>query len=62
MTEWTIVTVIIALVGLLATVGKPMMNLQKAITSLEVSINNFNRRLDVYESKTDEQEHRLENH
>lgn len=34
MNEWTVVSILIAIVGLIATVAKPLMQLTKAITQL----------------------------
>lgn len=62
MPEWTVVTVIISLVGLFVTVSKPLMNLQKAITQLESAIKSMEKRLSDYEIKTDGQEKILNNH
>ena len=38
MNEWTVVSVIIALVGLFFTIGKPIINLNNNITLLNVNI------------------------
>lgn len=38
MNEWTVVTVIIALVGLFLTVGKPIINLNNTMTKLNVNV------------------------
>ena len=54
MPEWTVVTVIISLIGLFVTVSKPLMSLQKAITQLESAIKSVEKRLNDYEIKTDE--------
>lgn len=60
--EWTVVTVIIALVGLFMTVGKPLLNLNRSITKLEDTIANLQADLAKYESKTDDQENKLNDH
>lgn len=60
--EWTIVTVIIALVGLFMTVGKPVINLNSSITRLQDAINELREDIKVLTSRTDNQEERLQNH
>ena len=39
--EWTVVTVVIALVGLFLSVGKPIITLNSSITKLNMSIENL---------------------
>ena len=51
MTEWTVVTVIIALVGLFMTVGKPLINLNKNITTLNINLENVTKRVDKNETE-----------
>lgn len=46
MTEWTVVTVIIALAGLLATVAAPLSKNTKAMTRLGEQINHLLYRID----------------
>lgn len=60
--EWTIVTVIIALVGLFMTVGKPVINLNSSITRLQDAIDELREDIKVLTSRTDNQEERLQNH
>lgn len=48
MNEWSVVTVIIALVGLFFTVGKPIINLNSNIVKLNLSV-------DALREKTNEQ-------
>lgn len=38
MNEWTVVTVLAALVGLFFTVGKPIINLNETMTTLNVNV------------------------
>ena len=38
MNEWTVVTVIAALIGLFFTVGKPIIDLNKNITALNITV------------------------
>lgn len=60
--EWTIVTVIIALVGLFMTVGKPVITLNSSITRLQDAINELREDIKVLTSRTDNQEERLQDH
>lgn len=60
--EWTIVTVIIALVGLFMTVGKPVINLNSSITHLQDAIDELREDIKVLTSRTDNQEERLQDH
>lgn len=55
MNEWTVVTVIIALVGLFLTVGKPIISLNKNITKLDMSVERTNARLDKNERAIEKQ-------
>ena len=54
--EWTVVTVIAAVVGLFFTVGKPIITLNTNITVLNESIKSQNERLNKFE-KNSEKEH-----
>ena len=60
--EWTVVTVLVTLIGLFMTIGKPIINLQKCITKLQDSVDGLSRRLDKYEQKTDKQDEILQDH
>lgn len=60
--EWTVVTVIIALVGLFMTVGKPVINLNSSITRLQDAIDELREDIKVLTNRTDNQEERLQNH
>ena len=60
--EWTVVTVIIALVGLFMTVGKPVITLNSSITRLHDAINELREDIKVLTSRTDNQEERLQDH
>jgi hypothetical protein len=55
MTEWTVVGVIIALVGLFFTIGKPIINLNGNIIKLNVSMEAANKRADKQERDLEEQ-------
>ena len=48
--EWEIVTVIIALVGLLTTVTKPILNLTKTITKLNHTCQILEERMEKFEN------------
>ena len=60
--EWTVVTVIIALVGLFMTVGKPIITLNSSITRLQDAILELREDIKVLTSRTDNQEERLQDH
>lgn len=63
MNEWTVVTVLIALVGLFLTVGKPIINLNKNITKLDMSVERTNARLDKHDTALkDQAAHARESH
>ena len=48
--QWEVVTVIIALVGLLATVTKPIMTLTKTITKLNDTCQSLEERMERFEN------------
>ena len=54
--EWTVVTVLIALIGLFFTVGKPVISLNKNITMLNMSVERNNARLDKQEKAIEKQQ------
>lgn len=60
--EWTVVTVIIALVGLFMTVGKPVITLNSSITHLQDAIDELRGDIKVLTSRTDNQEEKLQDH
>ena len=60
--EWTVVSVIIALVGLFMTVGKPIITLNTAITHLQDAIEDLREDIRVLNNRTDNQEERLQDH
>lgn len=49
MSEWTVVTVVIALLGLCVTVTTPVVRLQSAITRLTVLVEDVAKRMDRME-------------
>ena len=60
MNEWTVITVIIALVGLGVTIGGPLLKLNTAITTLTVALGDL--RGDVNKNTTDAADHKKESH
>ena len=60
--EWIVVTVIIALVGLFMTVGKPIITLNGSITHLQDAILELREDIRVLTNRTDNQEERLRDH
>ena len=60
--EWTVVTVIIALVGLFMTVGKPIITLNGSITHLQDAIDELREDIKVLTKRTDSQEEKLQDH
>lgn len=60
--EWTVVTVIIALVGLFMTVGKPIISLNGSITHLQDAIDELREDIKVLTGRTDNQEEKLQDH
>ena len=60
--EWTVVTVIIALVGLFMTVGKPIITLNGSITHLQDAIDDLREDIKVLTGRTDSQEEKLQDH
>lgn len=60
--EWTVVTVIIALVGLFMTVGKPIITLNGSITHLQDAIDELREDIKVLTGRTDSQEEKLQDH
>ncbi len=43
--EWTVVTVIVVLVGLIASVAKPLLSLNATITRLNESVNSLEKNI-----------------
>lgn len=60
--EWTVVTVIIALVGLFMTIGKPIITLNSSITHLQDAIDELREDIRVLTGRTDSQEEKLQDH
>jgi predicted PurR-regulated permease PerM len=51
MNEWSVVTVLIALAGLFATVGAPIISLNKNIATLNAEMKRSNARLDKHDQE-----------
>lgn len=63
MNEWTVVGVIIALVGLFCTVGAPILKLNKNIVELNVTMKSQGEEIKANKKALDEQkEHARESH
>lgn len=59
MSEWTIVTVIATLVGLLATVVRPLMDLNATITRLTEVVNTLEKNISGMSAKNSESHGRI---
>lgn len=55
MNEWTVVSVIIALVGLFITIGKPIINLNSNIVLLTASVQQNNKELEDQKKELEKQ-------
>lgn len=62
MDEWTVVSVLVVLVGLFMTVGKPIITLNSSLTRLQDAIDALREDIKVLTGRTDDQETRLQNH
>lgn len=62
MNEWTVVTVLIALVGLFITVGKPIINLNKNITTLNMTVQQNSKSIEEQQKKAHESHRKLWDH
>ena len=60
--EWEIVTVMIALLGLIATVTKPIMNLTNTITKLNDTCEHLESKMEKFENHNHDSHVRLWNH
>lgn len=60
--EWTVVTVLIALIGLFMTVSKPIIKLNKTITKLTMICDNLDRRFEKFEHDNHDGHKRLWEH
>ena len=56
MNEWTVITSIVTLVGLFATVGAPIISLNKNIATLNAEMKRNNARLDKHDQALKEQQ------
>ena len=55
MNEWTVVTVIVALVGLIVTVATPMIKLNSTITALSTQVKQLLENLEEFKTRYKEQ-------
>ena len=62
MTEWTVVGVIIALIGFIATIIKPFTDLTRSITKLTVVVDGLQQNLADQKSAAHESHQRLWDH
>jgi len=62
MTEWTVVTVVIAIAGLLVTVTAPVIKLMNTITKLSCAVEDLRGDLQTLTSKNSESHARLWEH
>ena len=62
MSEWVVVEVIIALVGLIAVMVRPMINLTKAITELTVTVKSLQGEFAEFKTNTHESHREIWNH
>ena len=59
MNEWTVVTVLIALLGLFATVAKPIVNLNATITRLSENVERLDARITEMNDRNADSHRRL---
>ena len=62
MTEWSVVGVIIALAGLMATIVKPLTNLTRSITKLTVVVDRLESDMNSHKNADHESHRRLWEH
>lgn len=62
MTEWTIVCVLISLIGLISAIVKPLTNLTKSITELTVIVGGLKDGLADQKSAADEEHKKIWDH
>lgn len=62
MTEWGVIEVLIAIIGLFATVGAPLMKNTKQMTELNVNLRNLTEEHAEYEKHNSEAHRRLWQH
>lgn len=53
--EWTVVTVLIAIVGLFATVGKPVVDLNKNLAALNAALDRLEEKMETQEKELEAQ-------
>ena len=55
MNEWTVVTVLIALIGLFITVGKPILTLNSNVVKLNINVEQNNKELEKHDKAFEQQ-------
>lgn len=55
MNEWSVVTVLIALVGLFITVGKPILTLNSNVVKLNINVEQNNKELEKHDKAFEQQ-------
>lgn len=62
MSEWTVVSALVVIIGLFMTVGKPIITLNSSLTRLQDAIDALREDIKVLTGRTDDQESRIQNH
>lgn len=62
MNEWAVVSVLVVLVGLFMTVGKPIITLNSSLTRLQDAIDALREDIKVLTGRTDDQESKIQDH
>jgi uncharacterized membrane protein (DUF106 family) len=57
--EWTVVTVIVVLCGLIAVIAKPLLSFNTTVTKLKDSVDSLNKEIERIAEKNDESHDRL---
>lgn len=57
--EWTVVTVMVVLAGLIASVVKPLVSLNTVITKLSASVDALAERINAFERRNQESHNRM---
>lgn len=62
MNEWSVVLVVMALFGLGASIGKPVVSLTRSITTLTVAVENLQKDMSALASRNSEAHERIRRH
>lgn len=60
--EWTVVSVLVVLVGLIAAIAKPLLSLNSAITRLTASVESLEKNIAALAGKADESRDKIADH